>query len=215
MKPKTSDNVLKVKNCQFGCGALIVDNYVNVDFLDHGLDEAVDYGVLWHIGNKGANCYFLKQDVTGGIQLPENHYEHVYHSHFLEHLSNTQGLTFLQNCHRILKSGGKMRIVVPDLEYWSDAYINNRKPFLDWYKNTWLPDNPLYQTRAQIFMGALHNHGHRMGYDFETLQHVLTHIGFVDVQRSRYGESDFPEIKTLEKPDSKSMESICVECKKP
>lgn len=52
-------------------------------------------------------------------------FEVVYHSHVLEHLSRQQAVTFLEECFRILKRGGIIRVAVPDLEKIARLYIDS------------------------------------------------------------------------------------------
>ena len=46
----------------------------------------------------------------------------VYHSHLLEHLDRKRAPDFLRECRRVLKSGGILRVVVPDLELHIQRY---------------------------------------------------------------------------------------------
>lgn len=50
----------------------------------------------------------------------------VYSSHFLEHIPRGQVASFLQECFRILKPGGVVRLVVPDLENLCRTYLYHR-----------------------------------------------------------------------------------------
>lgn len=47
----------------------------------------------------------------------------VYHAHLLEHLSADEAPAFLGECRRVLRAGGVMRVVVPDLEGIAQAYL--------------------------------------------------------------------------------------------
>lgn len=49
----------------------------------------------------------------------------VYHSHVLEHLTANEGRGLLHECHRILRPGGILRVVVPDLEGIARAYLSS------------------------------------------------------------------------------------------
>jgi len=49
----------------------------------------------------------------------------VYCSHILEHLSLDDFKQAIINTHKILKSGGYFRLVLPDLEYSINRYIND------------------------------------------------------------------------------------------
>lgn len=50
----------------------------------------------------------------------------VYSSHFLEHIPREQVVPFLQECWRVLKPGGIIRLVLPDLENLCRAYLSYR-----------------------------------------------------------------------------------------
>ena len=51
----------------------------------------------------------------------------VYSSHFLEHIPYTKVTDFLNEILRILKPGGVVRLVLPDLENMANSYVNLRK----------------------------------------------------------------------------------------
>ncbi|TKB79785.1 MAG: methyltransferase domain-containing protein [Nitrospira sp.] len=46
----------------------------------------------------------------------------VYSSHTLEHLTREQGRAFLRECYRVLRKGGVIRIIVPDLQPLVEDY---------------------------------------------------------------------------------------------
>ena len=65
-------------------------------------------------------------------------------------------------------------------------------------------------------MGMLHNHEHKMGYDFDTLKWVLERAGFERIRRTLVQDSDLADIAEVEPyVPIKAMESLCVECYKP
>src|SRR5262245_46493744 len=64
-------------------------------------------------------------DLRKGIPFPDQAFDFVYHSHFLEHLSKECAPSFLKECHRVLKPGGTLRVVVPDLRYWTEQYMQS------------------------------------------------------------------------------------------
>jgi len=57
-----------------------------------------------------------------GIPFPDGVFDVVYHSHLLEHIDRDSALPFLKECHRVLKAGGIIRVVVPDLKILVDRY---------------------------------------------------------------------------------------------
>ena len=62
-------------------------------------------------------------DLRRGIPLGTGEADAVYHSHVLEHLTMEEGEAFLRECSRVLRSGGILRIAVPDLERLTRAYV--------------------------------------------------------------------------------------------
>jgi predicted SAM-dependent methyltransferase len=62
-------------------------------------------------------------DLVGDINLPDNSYEAVYCSHVLEHLPRNIAPRVCCEFHRILKIGGVLRLVVPDLEVIASNYV--------------------------------------------------------------------------------------------
>jgi len=61
----------------------------------------------------------------------------------------------------------------------------------------------------------LHNHGHKMGWDWDTLRFMLDWCGFKNIRRTNYRESDLEDINVLEPVNpGRELESLCVECYK-
>ena len=62
-----------------------------------------------------------------GIPATSQSVDIVYHSHLLEHLQQEEGEDLIQECFRVLKPGGILRIVVPDLERICRDYLYTLK----------------------------------------------------------------------------------------
>ena len=87
-----------------GCGSTFHPDWVNIDFHDHG-------GTV------------LGYDLRLGIPCADSSMDVVYHSHVLEHFDRKDGRFFLEECFRVLRPGGMVRIAVPDLEGIVRAYL--------------------------------------------------------------------------------------------
>ena len=68
--------------------------------------------------------HIIRWNLTEGIPFSDQSVDVVYSSHFLEHLNRRQSAKFLEECFRVLKRHGIIRIVVPDLKYIIDGYNN-------------------------------------------------------------------------------------------
>jgi predicted SAM-dependent methyltransferase len=65
----------------------------------------------------------IQYDVDNGIPYPEHSFDVVYHSHVLEHFKKQRAQQFVGECYRVLKPGGIIRVVVPDLEQIAQIYL--------------------------------------------------------------------------------------------
>lgn len=93
-----------MKLLNLGCGSRYHTDWTNIDFFSRNSDV-------------------IEHNLLTGIPFPDNHFDVVYHSHVLEHFSRKDGHAFLQECYRVLKPGGIIRIAVPDLEGIAREYL--------------------------------------------------------------------------------------------
>lgn len=93
----------KLNYLNVGCGCKYHNDWVNVDMISNN-PEVI-------------SCNLLK-----GIPFPDEKFEVVYHSQVLEHFPKEKAFDFMQECYRVLKKDGIIRVVVPDLENIVDEY---------------------------------------------------------------------------------------------
>lgn len=87
-----------------GCGSFIHDEWTNVDFFSSS-EKVIAHNLLQ------------------GVPFADDSFDAVYHSHVLEHFGKADARAFLAECLRVLKPGGVLRIVVPDLEGIAREYV--------------------------------------------------------------------------------------------
>jgi len=202
------------KKWNLGCGDAVAPGYMNVGYWRSLIDNHI-YKNPWN----QPNTIMLNYDVTRGIPASDESADIIFHSHFLEHLEFKQGITFLKECHRVLKKGAIHRIIVPDLELWIRSYNSQDSMIFDKYRQYCVADEdlPYYKTRTAVFMAMLHGNGHRCGWDYEMLHAILDTVGFSSIERTLYGESKIPmeELTHLEPYHPlRFLESLCIECSK-
>jgi predicted SAM-dependent methyltransferase len=199
------------KKYNLGCGLKIYQNFLNV-----GYWSQLQSDVLYKDFNGTSDTVMFNHDLRYGVPAIDDSLDLVYHSHMLEHLTYKDGIEFLKECFRVLKPGAKMRVLVPDLELWINAYYMNNKFFFEQYRKYGGIDSEIYCTKGAVFMGMLHNHEHKCGYDYDSLEWMLKYVGFTEINKTLYGDSEIEDILMMEPLDPiKIMESLCVECKKP
>ncbi len=64
------------------------------------------------------------------LPFPDNTFDVVYHSQFIEHLPHDNAFAFIGECHRILKPNGVLRVVTPDLQNQAAEYLRNLQAVL-------------------------------------------------------------------------------------
>jgi predicted SAM-dependent methyltransferase len=89
-----------------GCGQRYHKDWTNIDFVSN-------------------SPYVQAHNLLQGIPFEDNSFEVVYHSHVLEHFTKVDGKKFIQECYRVLKPNGIIRIAVPDLEQIAKEYLKN------------------------------------------------------------------------------------------
>lgn len=97
---------LPVRLLNFGCGGTYHPGWINLDA------APVSPEVVAH-------------DLRHPFPYASNDFDGVYGSHMLEHLQPQAAMRLLQECFRILKPGGIVRIVVPDLETIARLYLQS------------------------------------------------------------------------------------------
>jgi SAM-dependent methyltransferase len=139
----------------------------------------------------------LSLDFRWGLPFGDTSAERVYLSHTLEHLPYPTGvMELLREIHRVLRPGGKIRIVVPDIEAAIKAYVANDRRFFEGRRESAWPEWDI-RTRMESFLGyagvgphpGMFGLAHKFGYDFETVSRVLEDAGFTSIVRSSYQES--------------------------
>ncbi len=117
-------------------------------------------------------------DIIGNCQdlsrFADESVEEIYASHFYEHLSYMHELVPApQEAFRVLKRGGLLRIVVPDLEVLCRLFL---EPTLTFKERT--------EAMRMIMGGQMDEFDyHKGGLWFELLDRILRDVGFANVQR--------------------------------
>ncbi len=87
-----------------GCGAVHHPEWINLDV--HSTDPHV-----------------LNVDISGGLPFPSGFAAACYSSHVLEHFDVDGARHLVTECFRVLRRGGVIRLVVPDLEMLAREYL--------------------------------------------------------------------------------------------
>lgn len=171
----------------------------------------VDYAIGARLAKIPIISFFLSKFNVFRNQRPKNLFIHdltkpfpwtnssidiIYSSHTLEHLNKEDGMNFLKECYRILKPGGFLRIVLPDLKPIIDKYLNNEINAVDFIEKL----DVLYYDGPKIFkkfFSFCFSYPHKTMYDYKSLSKIFINLGLNPIKKS-YGDSKIPDIISVE-----------------
>jgi SAM-dependent methyltransferase len=185
---------------QFGCGLSCPDGWINFDASPVLRLRAVPaVGSLLVSKLSHFPRHVLFGDIVRGLPLPENSTMAVFSSHVIEHLDRTDVPTAFKNVHRILRSGGIFRSVLPDISKLARGYLDDPKAEagVDFIASTGLVSSGrkgISRTARQVFGHS----EHRWMWDFKGLRVELEQAGFSDIREARFGDSVIPAMRDVE-----------------
>ncbi len=166
-------------------------------------------------------------DIRKPLPWADGTFVAVYASHVLEHMYLGQARRLLKECARVLKPGGVVRMVVPDLRACVEDYVARRE--VDGYtgKAAGLdaPGDVLNRrllfhdlepaggrNPVMTYYNLVNNfHHHKWMYDEETLAARLAEAGFKDIRRMGFGESRIDGILDVERRERVEGGNLAVE----
>src|SRR4029077_2530147 len=125
----------------------------------------------------------------------------------------------LEECNRILKPSGVIRIVTPSLGFLLRVLSSDRGMLEDSYRTwsvaTWVPEAPQF-TNAFFLTNFVRQWGHTFIYDRETLELAMRLSGFEPVVSCELNKSEHPVLGGLANvgkipPGFLDLESMVVE----
>ena len=187
-----------IKKLQIGGGSYLKKGWLNGDIL-------------------GGDIYLNAADK---FPIKSGSLDYIFAEQFIEHLDFESGKKCLEECYRVLKPTGVIRIATPDLNGLFSVYNNNNSivnsgEALTRHRSN---HNKDCLNLCHFINDNFRLWGHSFIYDFETLESVFKNIGFKSINHVNFGISKFPELNGLEiHADTEWMKSayqIIIEVKK-
>ena len=141
-------------------------------------------------------------DLSLGLPFRDACADFMHSEDFIDQLSLEQAGRFLRDCHRILKPGGVIRILTPDVEQLARMYLHQPDELKGlWRDHVGVPLS--YGTAAEILNVGMRFAGHTFLYDAETFARLAADCGF-RAERVTFQASEFPELRghDLRSPDN-------------
>lgn len=161
---------MKSIKLHIGCASIRLDEYINIDCRK---TEATDIvAPAW--------------DIT---EISEESVESIYSRHMLEHLDPDDARKALKHWINLLKPGGMLNIIVPDIEFHARQLLGlESSSFLDQTQHAFAA---FWGWRDEA-RGGSREDSHRWGYIQSTLTAELEAAGFTAIQRETSGPDAAP-----------------------
>lgn len=156
------------------------------------------------------------RDCRKKLSFDSDSADYIYASHFLEHLKKFEAQQLLKECFRVLKKGGVLRVVVPDLgvilkkylEKDKDFFINSlglaanqnirAVPLADILMGMFYPESYQRKFKGSNKIKAFFIRPHLWMYDCESLTDLLKKSGFRTVEKMNFREGRVPDLDVLD-----------------
>ena len=176
-----------------GAGGYPMPDFINIDNSIF-LQLLKWYPILKRfIGKRRCACFdvykealkvapYLIFDCGKPLPLPTASVDHILTSHFLEHLHHDEAEKVVRGFHRILKTGGTLHVIVPDLAHRAVRYvgkIGSVEAASELMESLWLTtrERPSFLLRWREFVGGFGMIHHWM-YDETSMVTLLEKGGF-------------------------------------
>jgi SAM-dependent methyltransferase len=199
-----------------GCGGQVVEGWTNVDYalgarlattplLGQTVRRLKLFQLEW-------NPKIHIHDLTKPLPWEDDSVDSCYTSHTVEHLSRDEGSRLVREAFRVLKPGGVLRVVVPDLRAIVDRYLSGGLAADHFVEDLGVLYGPAKQGLARLLAPVV-EFPHKCMYDSATMRRVLQSAGFVARCRPPF-ESDIVDIRSIEISD-RTVDAVIVEGNKP
>ncbi len=217
-KEKIYDFDSSYKGINLGCGLDTPEKWIG---LDGGLSVFITYAfplmtrIFFRFYNmsriytreeyvkKLRKTKIIHHDLTHSIPFGDRIIPAVYSSHFFEHLKKKEAERVAQECFRVMKPGGRIRICVPSLT----EEVGKIKEAVRSYEKGDLTNIQKFVTqRAFGYQSAYGNH--QWMYDFKEMQSLLSSAGFTDIREKEFRKGDMEDVEMLDTRGGLHVEAI-------
>jgi len=186
----------------YGCHCCAPSEWLNFDASPTlRLERLPAIGRLVRKNSKRFPPNVLYGDIVRGLPVKDSSCDGVYCSHVLEHLALEDCRRALLNTYRMMKKGALFRMVLPDLEQCIKNYEGGDE--ISFRAEEFMKQTGLGQTKRprgiySLLIEAFGNSRHRWMWDLSSLRYELEKIGFQNIRRAQFGDSDDTMFKIVE-----------------
>ena len=162
-------------------------------------------------------------DATQPFPFASNTFAFIYTEHMIEHIPFEAARSMMRECYRVLRPGGVIRIVTPNMAFLRGLLDGPLTPeqtaYIRYSYDAHRIKGP-EGSAVHVVNNFVRSWGHQFIYDQDTLNAQVAGAGFEGVTALPLNESAHPALKDLAKTDRMpdgflAMESIVTEGRKP
>jgi predicted SAM-dependent methyltransferase len=132
----------------------------------------------------------IKHDCRMPLKFPDSSVDHILCSHFLEHVFPEDRTNILNDFMRVLKPGGTLHIILPDLESQVTKYLRKKELGVptaadDFITETLLSKESKGSLRYRLMeFGGGFGLQHRWMYDHASISNIVNEMGFGIIEKT-------------------------------
>ena len=186
------------------CGTSGIEGWVNIDNSPSILLSRLPFGRrIFRTPDWPRDV--RRADVRKRIPFPDSSVSCIYSSHAFECFSYEESVAVARECFRVLRPGGILRIVVPDLGIMVRDYLAGAGDSMASHR--FISRLLLTPTFSDMVHPGAH---HQQMFDARSLVHMLQEAGFQAPEVSTFRSSRIAEIAKIEL-ESRRSESLYIE----
>lgn len=186
-----------------GCGGYIFKEFINIDFY---FEPGKDYGA----------------DLRYPLKIQDECVDGILCEHTMEHLTYSHNAELMKECYRILKPGGVIRIIVPDVSLFAKNYVEDNREWFAKYEAVMLNNTTSeernqreFHTPMQAISFVTQEYHHVACWDYETMKFYLEKSGFVNIEKVEHRQGRKKELLFDTDEAGRIHVSLYVEATKP
>lgn len=170
------------KKLQIGAQGSPMNGWLNVDILPKTTDTAY-------------------MDATKRFPFSNETFDYIFAEHMIEHITFDEAQLMLNECFRVLKKGGVIRLATPNLDNLPKLLQEPNDPKHRDYINFYVEKfyGASYPKIAALQINKLfYGFHHRFIHNIESLQYILEKAGFTTVNACQVGISQHNALNNIE-----------------